>query len=377
MRWLAYCPRPQLPLALLLLFGVAEGCASISSKDDAPLPLGNLGDSGHGPVSVVEGGTLDGGHSRVPTLNPLCGVGSCLKSSPDDPTACAKYPGTGGAPGKDSGPPRGTGGGGSSLDAGADAMLPEGSTPDANTPVSDAGDASIGPPIRQDAHPTYTETPEIDAGALYSCQVHPVDNGAPVHGCVRAGAGDVGSACTGAIDCRAGLACVGQAPSDAGGVGAGQCQKYCCNEGGVCQPRPRADGGFTPTFCSPQPLIEGRDATKLMVPVCVSAEGCFLGQKNGCEGDPDKTCAVVKADGTTGCVTPGKGQVGDPCVAQSRSSGDPDHSCAAGYFCSAANLCIKICQPGVTDALCEPGKCQATGWNNGFGLCVGARPALK
>jgi hypothetical protein len=400
MRSLALRLRPQLFFALPLLFGIAEGCASISSSDGSGVPTTGLIDSGPGGVTVVDGGISRNSNSDSGAeINKLCGfVGRCPGGmhQPDDATACANFMpqaatggsgggstvlGTGGASSTG-----GTGGRPSSTDGGAyrdggdasfagDARGEPGAGRDGGLLDGGPGPGGFGAggsfvvdrPGIPDARTPYSPTPEVDAGALYSCQVLPADKGAPFHDCVRAGVGGPGASCLGASDCRAGLACVGTA-------GAGQCQRYCCNENN-CKPIERADGGTTPTFCTERPLLEtqSRGGAMLDVPVCMPVDECRLNEKADCAGEGCKkcplgeACAVVNPEGKTSCVKPGNGRGGDACP------------CAAGYHCSAATkLCIKYCQPGVTDSLCDPGKCQAAaGLPDGFGLCVSSSPAVR
>jgi len=73
-----------------------------------------------------------------------------------------------------------------------------------------------------------------------------------------------------------------------------------------------------------------------------------------------ETCTIVRVDGTTSCVTPGSGELGQPCP------------CAAGYVCSTgANQCLKLCKIAEPDCpanhTCQGG---STGYPEGFGICI-------
>ncbi|HMJ14693.1 MAG TPA: hypothetical protein VK524_24950, partial [Polyangiaceae bacterium] len=78
-----------------------------------------------------------------------------------------------------------------------------------------------------------------------------------------------------------------------------------------------------------------------------------------CE-DPATACGVVRADGTTSCIEPGKGKVGEDCP------------CAWDHICSQATLtCLKLCPTALEDS-CSVGKCQASAnLPRGFGVCIG------
>ena len=163
--------------------------------------------------------------------------------------------------------------------------------------------------------------------------------------------------CASSSECKPGFACVGK-------PGASECLPYCCSSSTVCRPG---------TFCAQRSLLEkgngpdanGANSAALRVPVCAQAIDCKLGDDSSCS--PGETCTVVSTDnGLTGCVVTGPGRLGAACP------------CAAGYFCSqASNTCVKICRTSGDDS-CQPGNCQTTyGFPDGFGLCVGAAPAIQ
>ncbi len=96
-----------------------------------------------------------------------------------------------------------------------------------------------------------------------------------------------------------------------------------------------------------------------VIPVCMGVTPCQLLTKSACP--TDKTCSIVRADGTTSCVDTGSGQFCQACP------------CAAGFTCSATGVCQKLCLTSSQNNDCGLGKCQG-GSNNlptGIGLCVG------
>jgi len=336
-------------------------------------------DGGRGSNVNIDGAIVDSGNKGDGRINPLCGAtGLCgFQHIPDDPVACEHV--DAGEPQKP--PPRDGGRIVDTFDANgivtADAGIADAgkvappldasvapSRPDASaTGVGEGGIVEAGADGYVEPPPSVPENPGAPYQQEYACQVVSDSNGRPVHQCVRAGSGGVGAPCTSTSNCRAGLACVGQA-------GAGECRPYCCDEAAnPCGLSSREDGSVTRTFCGERLLLEPGRAPSLQVPVCVPAEGCSLGRTYPCTGsdcqcEQGKACTVVSA-GTTGCLYPGSGKVGDACP------------CAAGYYCSAQNTCVKICAT-LDPNSCAPGKCQATaGFPDGYGRCVGASPTLQ
>jgi hypothetical protein len=190
----------------------------------------------------------------------------------------------------------------------------------------------------------------------------------PVALCTAAGSGELDAPCFSTNDCGAGFACVG------GGL-AGRCRPFCCGGEGAC----RQPG----TYCSRQPQREldtGSAESPLIVPVCVPADDCDLGEPFPCPGDrscdcPEgKACMVVRTEpsgnqtgtgaGTTACVEPGEGLEGERCP------------CAFGHVCSAASgVCLELCltvSPGdrSSESPCD-GRCQASSeLPPGWGICI-------
>jgi hypothetical protein len=131
------------------------------------------------------------------------------------------------------------------------------------------------------------------------------------------------------------------------------------------------------TFCSfaPEREVDAEsDGEPSLVPVCVAADDCDLGEPYPCpEGRdcqcPDgKACLVVRSgeDGTateglgmTACVEPGEGEAGDECP------------CAVGHVCSKATAkCLALCSTVAPDAPCSA-HCQASSeLPLGWGVCI-------
>jgi hypothetical protein len=85
------------------------------------------------------------------------------------------------------------------------------------------------------------------------------------------------------------------------------------------------------TFCDIVPLHE---ATTL-VPACVPVTPCKLLDTTTCGAN--KTCSIVRDDGTTSCIATGVAGPGDSC--------DSTH-CAAGLVClgqAGARQCFQLC----------------------------------
>jgi hypothetical protein len=171
--------------------------------------------------------------------------------------------------------------------------------------------------------------------ATLACRVQPATsisaNGmglAPV--CSVAGTGGDGDACKASTDCAARFDCVGN----------GECRHYCCGGNAQCG---------SDQFCDVQPLAV---ATTTKVPVCMPitpSGGCALLEKTPCPGG--ETCAIVRDDGTTGCVESGPQGVGQSC--------ETDH-CKAGLVCLGApnaRQCYGLCSTK-SSACTAPETCQ-------------------
>jgi hypothetical protein len=359
-------PARFLFISLAALIAAGPGCgADFGSEgpyaNDPPF----LDGGGTQGTIHLDSSTQDANSAGGRRIDPRCGsISECDPGKiPDDPLACADY--------KEKPPPLPPRDGGRQVDGFDAGWVTDGG-------VSDGGrapDASLAPPAEagvkradggRDASveaghappPSVPENPSGSAGEPFACQVSADSNGNASHKCVRSGKGHDGAPCSSTADCRAGFACVGE-------TGAGECRAYCCamdeNPCGAAQ-----DGSTGTSFCGERLLLEPERTPTLRVPVCVPPEQCRLDEdypcvdrSSGCKCSADLACTVVA--GTTGCVKPGTGTVGDACP------------CAWGYYCSSQNQCMKVCktaEEGVSS--CAPGKCQATaGFPDGFGVCIG------
>lgn len=297
--------------------GFLQCSAGMDSDDGSSFTGDGDGDGQQPPPSSntdIRLGGLGGsdGHGQV-TIHPLCGEGACL---PDDEMDCSIVVG-------------GAGGGPGELIGGAAG----------NISFDPGGLGTIGSACRVN--------PASDCEGE-SCGV--------VRSCEPTGAGLVGDPCVAAVDCSAGLTCVGEGPS-------GVCRAYCCE--GTAR---SCDSG---SFCDERPQPH---APEIYVPVCLPIDGCSLtepfpcpeGQECTCKGD--RACVVVRSDGATSCTEPGVGQLGDPCT------GAETAECAHGFVCSSSAGCMKICSTTAEESECpEAGVCQSpSGFPVGLGVCVGS-----
>ncbi|MEZ4443672.1 MAG: hypothetical protein R3B72_31665 [Polyangiaceae bacterium] len=174
----------------------------------------------------------------------------------------------------------------------------------------------------------------------YDCKLVP-DRRVAQGVCVETGTVNAGQSCLTAHDCAPGFGC----------VGVGVCRPYCCGDLEACP---------TGTYCSLLPLTETIDRTEpLMIPVCTLATNCTLLDASTCA--PGETCTIVREDGTTSCVVPGRGTIDDPCP------------CAADHVCNAdKNKCFKLCELGKQADCPQTHICQAGSniYPQGFGICV-------
>jgi hypothetical protein len=181
-------------------------------------------------------------------------------------------------------------------------------------------------------------------GNQTSCQIVPSASGASAE-CLPPGDAVLGEPCMAVSDCQPGLGCV-RMPS-----GGGVCQPYCCADIESCEKG---------TYCTPMPMNEDlASPNPLKVPVCIPTTPCTLLDDTSC-GSSGLTCTLVRADGSTSCVEPGEGLIGDPCP------------CAAGHVCSKTmQKCLKLCHVGAGDCpdgmLCQGG---AKAIPDGIGVCV-------
>jgi hypothetical protein len=154
------------------------------------------------------------------------------------------------------------------------------------------------------------------------CHVLGGDAAASQTACLPAGLRVDGYPCAHPTDCAAGYEC----------TGGGTCQRYCCDGNVVCPRSPQDE------FCDVQSLF-GSPST--LVPVCMPAHPCVLLDAQTCS--PSETCAVVREDGTTSCVTVGTAGAGDEC---------DDTHCGGGLVClggAGERRCSQLCHTGSTE----------------------------
>jgi hypothetical protein len=181
---------------------------------------------------------------------------------------------------------------------------------------------------------------DVPSGA---CQL--AVNGEALEGvCGVPGTAQDGEPCLSVLDCAAGFGCVQP----------GVCRAYCCGDAEACPAK---------SYCAMTPIAVDGPAPSgdaPMLPVCAPAEPCTLLDDGSC-ADAARTCTIVRADGTTSCVTPGNGKDGEGCP------------CAAGFVCSfGQNTCLRLCHTNREDD-CPSGH-QCSGGSKwypaGFGVCV-------
>jgi hypothetical protein len=236
------------------------------------------------------------------------------------------------------------GAGGAPGDAGIDANLGDSGTPQG--PLTYAALCGEGCAPALDAEPCELEGEGgAEPSELGGCQLAYDGESGSVNGaCGEVGTSTDGMPCLDTSDCDLGLGCVGP----------GVCRPYCCGDLEACP---------SDTFCQPQTMISSTldEGESMSLPVCVPASHCTLLEDSTCP--EDHTCSIVRVDGTTSCVIPGVGTLGEPCP------------CAAGYVCATAlNECLKLCKIGRATDCPEGTTCQggSTTYPSGFGVCVGS-----
>jgi len=162
--------------------------------------------------------------------------------------------------------------------------------------------------------------------------------------CVSVGASKLNDPCMKAEDCAEGLGCV------ATETNIGICRAYCCGDVENC---PQS------TYCTTIKMAgDIMSPEPLRIPVCEVATQCELLNDAACP--VGKACALVRADGTTSCVEPGLGKLGEPCP------------CAKDHVCSKEqNMCLKICKEDgekcPNEMFCQTG---SGNFPKGYGVCV-------
>ncbi len=192
---------------------------------------------------------------------------------------------------------------------------------------------------------------QAGATSVKACQITRLDE-VVRSSCENAGSGQLGAPCMSAADCAPQYTCVEQS-------GTAQCRPYCCSDPELCP---------VGTYCALRPKRElVAETTALQVMACVPAEACRFDEPFPCDSavmtcscPSDKTCGLVRADGTTACVTPGTGTQGQSCP------------CAAKHVCSAStNTCLEVCSLSDASACGETGECQSTvNLSREWGVCV-------
>jgi hypothetical protein len=360
-------------LALTVSFGILlmQACSDSAPGGGGRIPGTSGGAAGSGGARVVAPDTPgSSGAGGASELNPLCGVlTGCV---PDDIRACESYEplqafaalagggaGGGGAAGEAGWAGAGAGGfageggaagaAGSADTAGHAGAAGAGGARGGATGSGGAGQPPDGSGVGGDPGPP-----------AYACRVSR-KRSSVVAECGTTGRGAVDAPCFTGADCSAGLGC-----ATLGAVA--RCRPYCCSGDSSC-----ASGDY----CAERPLSDDSVSSNLvnsvLIPVCVPAERCELGQPypcpagTTCQCPGDTACTVVRPDGTTACVAPGTGDLGDRCP------------CRSGFVCSHADepgACVKLCATGRSDnadLTCPAGaRCQASAeLPRGFGICVG------
>jgi hypothetical protein len=176
-----------------------------------------------------------------------------------------------------------------------------------------------------------------DASKL-TCQLV-ADNGLVVAQCGMSGEAGDGDPCESGSSCQAGFGCMATSVT-------GVCRQYCCEDLESCAAK---------TYCAPVPMAGSPSQS---IPLCIPVTPCELLNDATC---PDgKTCAIVRADGTTSCIDPGSHTEGEACP------------CAAGYTCWNSNTCLKLCHTEGGNECGPNGTCQGgtKPYPLGIGFCV-------
>jgi hypothetical protein len=153
-----------------------------------------------------------------------------------------------------------------------------------------------------------------------------------------------------------------------GSLSIAQCLEYCCQGNDSCSTGFYCSEEIARDYLADHPSASPSELRK--VPVCVAAKGCDpLDPEQGANKcETGLSCAIVRSDGTTGCVALPKdaAKLGASCK---------EVPCAQGYVCAkAANTCMQLCHVASTTGECEGGVCQGGSTNlpAGFGICVGS-----
>jgi hypothetical protein len=174
-------------------------------------------------------------------------------------------------------------------------------------------------------------------GANQACRPSVTETNEIVPACSAAGMGVSGDTCKNWTDCAAGYVC----PD-------GQCRKLCCGRDWSESACDEGEGCFRDWS-----LLLGDDAEPTGAYLCFPT-GCDLFTSEDCPADRD--CKLIDPRGTTACVPPTAGEVGDRC--------SPPAVCGRGLSC--------VGQPGEETCrrLCRAEECGEPSCGPGEGTCV-------
>jgi hypothetical protein len=164
--------------------------------------------------------------------------------------------------------------------------------------------------------------------------------------CRPVGAGVSGDACTEWTDCARGYAC----PD-------GQCRKLCCGadwSDDACDPGEGCYRELLYTITEGDPGTDADDVNVSSGAYLCFPTGCDVFTSDQCSSDRD--CKIIDPKGTTACVRPTAGDVGDRCT--------PPVVCGRGLSC--------VGQPGEERCrrLCRAEECGKPACRAGEGTCV-------
>ncbi len=305
-------------LAALFCLGTLAACGALDlgGYDWEPSVGGGTGTGYGGSGGFSSSGPSGGAGATSFSYEAYCGL-TCVPGTNTAASCDAGDPGgAGGAGGAGSGTTGSTGGAGGCTTGSTGGAGGAGGGGTGGYPGAIVDDCRLG----------------ADAEGVVAGECVETDTGKPA---------PLGAECLDSSTCGAGQGCVTVGMSR-------QCRPYCCGEVELCPAE---------TYCALRPVAG--EATAPVIPVCVAADGCDLGEP--CP-DAEKTCTVVRLTGqVTSCVTPGAGKLGESCP------------CAAGHFCDTQqNTCLQFCELNVSNACPPDYGCQggSTSVPSGFGTCV-------
>ncbi len=329
-------------LASVLLVALCGG-GTLSSLEEAPLSCPETGCFADAAVdNTVPSAdvTTPVPDAAVTQMHPFCGTGC----NPDLVEACSSYAPADAGSG-DSAPPGDAAG---TSEAGLDG----GKT------AEDAASGNMGAYGASGKAPDNGD--EVDENfPAYGCRVT-WSASETLAACSAAGTGKDKAPCSSSADCAAGYACVGTTIA--------QCQKFCCVGNEACPAGAYCSEEIARDYLTDHPSANPSELRR--VPVCIPARGCdpidSTGDPNACE--TGLSCAIVRSDGTTGCVAL-------PENAPGEGGSCKDVPCAQGYVCAkSTNTCLKLCHVSSSEDECAGGVCQGGSTNlpAGLGVCVGS-----